>query len=45
LWRFYVFVAPERMGRALQVSRECEEFFGLHNHLPALQSAQMYLGL
>jgi len=45
LWRFYVFVAPERMGRALQVSRECEEFFGLQNHLPALQSAQMYLGL
>ena len=45
LWRFYVFVAPERMERALRISRECEEYFGLENHLPALQSAQMYLGV
>jgi hypothetical protein len=45
LWRFYVFVAPERMGRARQISRECEEYFGQANHLPALQSPQMYLGL
>ncbi len=45
LWRFYVFAAPERMGKVLQISRECEEYFGLQNHLPALQSAQMYLGL
>jgi len=45
LWRFYVFVAPERMGRVRQISRECEEYFGQANHLPALQSPQMYLGL
>lgn len=45
LWRFYVFAAPERMARVRQISRECEEYFGVQNHLPALQSAQMYLGL
>lgn len=45
LWRFYVFVAPERIGRVRQISRECEEYYGLENHLPALQSGQMYLGI
>lgn len=45
LWRFYVFVAPERMDQARQVSRECEDYFGVENHLPALQSGQRFLGL
>lgn len=45
LWRFYVFAAPERMGKVQQISRECEQYFGVPNHLPALQSAQLYLGL
>ncbi len=45
LWRFYVFVAREREGRIQQVSEACEEFFTQANHLPALQSGQMYLQL
>ncbi|MEW6279976.1 MAG: HD domain-containing protein, partial [Candidatus Eremiobacterota bacterium] len=45
LWRFYVFMAPGRMGRAEEVSRACERHFQEPNHLPALQSGQMYLGL
>lgn len=45
LWRFYVFVARERWERARAISRECEDWFGVENHLPALQSAQLYLGI
>ena len=43
LWRFYVFVHPCRMGRLKQISKVCEQYFGLENHLPALQSPQLYM--
>lgn len=45
LWRFYVFLAAERGDRLRQVSRECEEYFGVENHLPALQGGQGFLEL
>ena len=43
LWRFYVFVAQKRQYKLKQISRACENYFGLENHLPALQSAQLYM--
>ncbi len=45
LWKFYVFLAPERRDKAAKVALACEDYFGEQNHLPALQSGQMYLGL
>ena len=43
LWRFYVFVAQKHCYKLKQISRACETYFGLENHLPALQSAQLYI--
>ncbi|MHB2019037.1 MAG: hypothetical protein ACYCW6_18980, partial [Candidatus Xenobia bacterium] len=43
LWKFYVFVARERADRRRAISAVCEEYFGETNHLPGLQSGQMYL--
>ena len=43
LWRFYVFIAPWRLNRVRQISQACEQYFGFSNHLPALQSAQLYM--
>jgi len=43
LWRFYVFVAQKRCYKLKQISRACETYFGLENHLSALQSAQLYI--
>lgn len=43
LWRFYVFVAQKRQYKLKQISRACERYFGSENHLPALQSAQLYM--
>lgn len=45
LWRFYVFVAPEQLAKAKKISHVCEEYFGSENHLAALQSHQLYIGL
>lgn len=45
LWKFYVFLAPDKKDRASRVAAACEEHFQQANHLPALQSGQMYLGL
>lgn len=45
LWKFYVFLAPGRKEKAARVAAACEEYFQEANHLPALQSGQMYLGL
>ena len=43
LWRFYVFVAQKRSYKLKQISRACESYFGLENHLSALQNAQLYM--
>ena len=45
LWRFYVFLNPRQMGKIHRVSQVCEDFFGCENHLPALQSPQLYMGI
>lgn len=45
LWKFYVFVAPERMKDAARISKACESLFLEANHLPRLQTGQLYLGL
>lgn len=45
LWKFYVFLAPGRRDKAPRVASACEDYFGEANHLPALQSGQLYLGL
>ena len=45
LWRFYVFLNPKQFGKIRRVSQVCEEFFGCENHLPALQSPQLYMGI
>ncbi len=45
LWKFYVFVAPNRMAKVAQVSRACERYFSESNHLPGLRTGQLYLAL
>jgi hypothetical protein len=45
LWKFYVFLAPGKKDKAGKVAAACEDYFQEANHLPALQSGQMYLGL
>ena len=45
LWKFYVFIAPKRMRKAAKISQACEEYFLQPNHLPRLQSGQLYLSL
>jgi HD superfamily phosphohydrolase len=42
LWKFYVFVSPERMDRSLRISRVCEEYFLEANHLPELETGQLF---
>lgn len=44
LWRFYVFVAPAHADRLKAVGAACESWFQEANHLPALQTGQLYLG-
>ena len=43
LWKFYVFVDPFHKDRFAQIAKTCEEFFRAENHLPALESGQLYL--
>ena len=45
LWRFYIFLHPQQADKITAVSHACEEYFGLANHLPALQSPQLYMGI
>lgn len=45
LWKFYVFVSPARKDQLHRISRACEEYFSEANHLPQLQSGQLYLGI
>ncbi|HEY4001351.1 MAG TPA: HD domain-containing protein [Candidatus Xenobia bacterium] len=42
LWKFYVFVARHRAERLKAISTSCETWFCQANHLPALQSGQLY---
>jgi len=44
LWKFYVFLSPLHVDRIKQISKACEEFFCESNHLPALESGQMFFG-
>jgi HD superfamily phosphohydrolase len=44
LWKFYVFLSPAHADRIKMISRSCEEFFCEANHLPALESGQMFFG-
>lgn len=44
LWRFYVFVSPERVSGLARIAEVCESYFQAPNHLPALQSGQLFLG-
>lgn len=45
LWRFYVFLSPDKMGRAEAVAKACEVYFGEANHLPRYRSGQLFLGV
>lgn len=45
LWRFYVFIHPRQLSKIHRISQVCEDFFGCENHLPALQSPQLYMGI
>lgn len=45
LWRFYIFLHPEKMRNAGKVAAACESYFGESNHLPRFQSGQLFLGL
>lgn len=45
LWRFYVFLHPDKMELADKLSAACESYFGESNHLPRFQTGQLYLGL
>jgi HD superfamily phosphohydrolase len=45
LWRFYVFLSPEKMAGAEAVARACEIYFGEANHLPRWRSGQLFLGV
>jgi len=43
LWKFYVFIASRHKGRYPLIAQTCEEYFRAENHLPALESGQLYL--
>lgn len=45
LWRFYLFLSPQKMGKAEAVAKACEVFFGEANHLPRFRSGQLFLGV
>lgn len=45
LWRFYVFLSPDQMGKAEALARACEIYFGEANHLPRFRSGQLFLGV
>ena len=45
LWRFYVFLNPEKMAKADQLALACEDYFGESNHLPRYRSGQLFLGV
>ena len=45
LWRFYVFLHPEKMKYADKLSAACEAYFGESNHLPKFETGQLYLGI
>ncbi len=45
LWRFYVFLSPDRMNRADLLAKTCEAYFGESNHLPRYRSGQLFLGV
>ena len=45
LWKFYVFVAPRLAEKLPDISQACEEYFHQANHLPGLQTGQLYLGI
>lgn len=44
LWRFYVFVAPEHADKLRSIGAACENWFQHPNHLPELESGQLFLG-
>ncbi|MDQ7825633.1 MAG: HD domain-containing protein [Candidatus Eremiobacteraeota bacterium] len=44
LWKFYVFIAPGLTEKMKMISRACEEYFCESNHLPALESGQLFFG-
>ncbi|MHC9544416.1 MAG: HD domain-containing protein [Vulcanimicrobiota bacterium] len=44
LWKFYVFLSPLHVDKIKLISKACEEFFCEANHLPALESGQMFFG-
>jgi uncharacterized protein len=44
LWKFYVFISPLLVDKMKMISRACEEYFCESNHLPALESGQMFFG-
>ena len=45
LWRFYVFLHPDKMQYADKLSAACEAYFGESNHLPKFKTGQLYLGI
>lgn len=45
LWKFYVFLNPEKMRLADRLAQACESYFGEPNHLPRFRTGQLYLGL
>jgi uncharacterized protein len=45
LWRFYVFLHPDKMDAAERLSDACERYFGENNHLPRFRTGQLYLGV
>lgn len=45
LWKFYVFLSPEKMHLADKLAQACENYFGEPNHLPRFRTGQLYLGL
>ncbi|MEQ8767262.1 MAG: HD domain-containing protein [Planctomycetota bacterium] len=42
LWKFYVFLAPDRVDRLDKLSRAAEEYFGFQNELGGLRSGQKF---
>lgn len=45
LWKFYVFLNPQKMDLADKLGAACEAYFGEANHLPKFRTGQLYLGL
>lgn len=43
LWRFYVFLHPEKMHLAEKLGAACEAYFQEANHLPRFRTGQLYL--